>query len=105
MTITNISLSNSVELLNLYFNIKCIILFGNTSVSSKDIDLLIISENFSSIFIFKRAALVRSILSTAKKIDPICLTPTELADYIEKQNPFYLNILKKGTLIYGNKIS
>ncbi len=94
----------NIEPLITCFSIKFIIQYGNRCINSNDIDLLIISDDFATIYLPKRKKLVISILNSRKKIDPICLTNKELKLYLSTQNPYYLKIMKEGVILYGNHL-
>lgn len=80
--------------------IKLIIVFGNIDFDSKDIDLLIVSDDFSDMFYHKRINKVLEYIESDLKLDPICLTQKEYNKLLNYPNEFAKNIIDKGELIY-----
>lgn len=76
-------------------------LFGGQMLSdkSKDIDLLIVSEDFEGVSRIKRREKV--ILNFKnEKIDPICLSLNEYTRLVKSKSLFLKAILRKSELVY-----
>lgn len=81
------------------FDVESIYHIGNID-SKQDIDLVIISQSFCGISIFKRKDLICRINS---KIDPICLTLNEFSKLKESRGSLWMEILNNGVLLYGSE--
>lgn len=73
--------------------------FGNTN-SKKDIDLIIISNSFRGISIFKRKSLIRKINYL---FDPICFSEKEFEKFKLSNSSLWNELLKSGILVYGRE--
>lgn len=78
--------------------------YGNREATAADIDVLIISDDFSVMFFSKRIRLVESVLQAEKPIDPLCLTRQEWIAYKRTRPVFCKNILQ-GVFLYGDSLS
>ena len=83
-----------------------IVLFGSHAYGKtdrdSDIDLLIIAE--SSDDFFQRLMMVRKVVSGLHDgipLDPIVLTPQEVAQRLEAGDQFISEALEKGEILYG----
>ncbi|MFP3324427.1 hypothetical protein R0K05_15185 [Planococcus sp. SIMBA_160] len=89
------------SILLLALDIEFIILFGNKSNLSNDIDLLIISNDFKLMYSAKRVQYVKKYLHCDKKLDLICVTSDEYERMMEYPTKFSKQIIKNGEIIYG----
>ncbi|MCY8129387.1 nucleotidyltransferase domain-containing protein [Bacillus spizizenii] len=87
----------------LFLDIEKIVLFGNRSSKSKDIDLLIISDDFDSMYSAKRINYVARKLNVSKKLDLICLTLNEYHKMKKFPTEFSKQILLNGEIIYEKR--
>jgi predicted nucleotidyltransferase len=77
------------------FRINELFLFGNVSVQS-DLDILIVSDDFTNISISKRKMLIKK---SSHKLDPICLTPIEFNKLKSSKSSLWHIISTKGQKI------
>ncbi len=94
----------NIELLVKTLSIEKIIIYGNRAITSNDIDLLIVSDDFIDIFRQKRKKLVKRLISSDKPIDPICLTIHEYKVLLDSNDNYRLNIIEKGEILYDKSI-
>ncbi len=87
----------SLDIICREFEVEIIYHIGNFN-SKRDIDLVIISQFFCGISIFKRKDLISRIYS---EIDPICLTFNEFIKLKESNGSLWIEILNNGVLLYG----
>ncbi|TNE71753.1 hypothetical protein EP331_08845 [bacterium] len=75
-------------------------LFGSSTIGTgKDLDILIISDDFEGVSRIKRAEKVKLNFLT-ENIDPVCISEKEF-ERLTKQNSLFLSdILKSAILIY-----
>ncbi len=82
-----------------------IILFGsmvdNSVTAWSDIDLLIVKE--TQLPFLQRLKKVALLCRAAVGVDYLVYTPDELAGMIEDQNPFILDVLKTGEVLYEQR--
>lgn len=90
------------ELLHI-FVIEKIIIFGNKSRESNDIDLLIISDDFEEMYSAKRINSVLRYVNISKKLDLICLTSNEFYRMKKFPTEFSKEILLNGEIIYERR--
>jgi len=86
-----------IDIICIEFNAICIYKFGNNN-SINDIDLVIVSNSFEGISIYKRKLLIKK---NNNKIDPICLTEIEFERFKISKSSLWKELLEKGDLIYG----
>lgn len=84
-------------------HVVTIIQFGNLEATAEDVDVLIISDDFSVMFLSKRIRFVKSILRAENPIDPLCLTRQEWKVFKQNRPVFCKNILQ-GELLYGDSL-
>lgn len=89
-----------IQMLLRAFTIDKIIRYGNRSAAAKDIDLLIVSDDFLPVFRQKRKALIQQWIISDKPIDPICMTRKEYGQLLAGKDPYSRNIIFKGEVLY-----
>jgi len=67
-----------------------------------DIDLLIVKE--TSLPFWQRLRQVALLCRASVGVDYLIYTPDELAAMIEEQNPFILDVLEKGKVLYDRQV-
>lgn len=77
------------------FRISELFLFGNFSVQS-DVDILIVSDDFTNISISKRKMLIKK---SSHSLDPICLTPKEFNKLKQSKSSLWHKISTEGQKI------
>lgn len=87
-----------------YLQVEKIICYGTLSTEISDLDLVIISDDFESMFIHKRLSITKKYLKGNRKLDLICLTNAEYRKLKNNPNSFSVNILIKGELLYERRI-
>lgn len=87
------------EILNL-FETKLIVQFGNNTDNAKDIDLLIVSNDFNFISRLKSRELLKRI---DEKIDALCLTVNQFNELKKQKCSLYNSILKTNSIKYGSE--
>lgn len=87
-----------------YLQVEKIIRYGTLSTNTSDLDLVIISDDFESMFVHKRLSVTKKYLKSNRKLDLICLTNDEFRRLKRNPNSFSVNILTKGVLLYGRRI-
>ena len=82
-----------------------VILFGSHAYGEpnrhSDLDLLIVKETSKTPF--QRRVEVGRIVQDKRRrtpIQPLVITPRELADHIQRGNPFLIEIVEKGEVLY-----
>lgn len=90
-----------IDLLFYMLDVHTIILFGSIldRNNPKDIDLLIVSDEFEDMFFLKRKQHIRQLLKS-EKIDPICVTVSEYLKMKNNGSVFSQQILSTGRIIY-----
>ena len=98
-------LNNIVDRLKQDYNPEQIILFGSYAYGNpteeSDIDLLIVKDTQESIL--ARWMSVRKLVTDLRKgiaFSPIIVTPSELKFMLDKEDPFFIDILQKGKKLY-----
>lgn len=86
-------------------SIEKVVQFGNMSQSSSDVDLLVISDDFESMYPNKRQFFIKQLIQASKPLDAICLTTKEYRKLKERSDPFSNNIKQTGRIIYDNNKS
>lgn len=89
----------TLKLLLREFEIKLIIQFGNRTKSAKDIDVIIVSDNFEGISDNKRRHLICRI---DESLDPVCFTINEYDNLTLAGSPFLKMITNNSKIIYGH---
>ncbi|MDK7489685.1 MULTISPECIES: hypothetical protein [Bacillus cereus group] len=84
----------------LAIDIEKILLFGNKSITSNDIDLLVVSNDFELMYSSKRVQYVKKYLNSTKKIDLICVTVEEYKKMIKYPTELSKQIIKSGEIVY-----
>ncbi|MCR2043778.1 hypothetical protein [Anaerosalibacter massiliensis] len=87
-----------------YLQVEKIIRYGTLSTQTSDLDLVIISDDFESMFVHKRLSVTKKYLKGNRKLDLICLTNDEYRKLKRNPNSFSVNILIKGELLYERRI-
>ncbi len=82
------------------FDTEFILQFGDRIEYSKDMDILIVSNDFEGISTLKRRELIKRI---DVNLDPICLTTRQFEKLKESKSSLLNCIQKTQTLLYGNK--
>ena len=93
-------LTIDLDLLNEYLIIEKIILFGNMKADARDIDLLIVSDDFQDMYAKKRKDFIYKGLTALKKIDVLCLTNRQYEKMVSVENEFNKNLFRKGVIVY-----
>lgn len=88
-----------LKLLLKEFEVKLVIQFGNKAESAKDIDVIIVSDNFVGISDKKRRDLICKI---NESLDPVCFTSTEYNNLRNSDSPFLNAITNTSKVIYGH---
>lgn len=85
-------------------DVEKVILFGNiVNDDGADIDILVVSDDFEDMLIFKREQVVKSLIDSDKTIDPICVTLSEYRRMKATKNYFVSQVLSKGMIIYERR--
>ncbi|EJR73635.1 hypothetical protein ORN01_22160 [Bacillus cereus] len=84
--------------------IEKIIIFGNLTMKSNDLDLLIVSDDYEVMYNHKRIKISKKFIHSIKKLDLICLTLKEFNELQIRPNQFSINILTKGEVLYERRI-
>lgn len=87
-----------------YLKVEKIIHYGTLSTQTSDLDLVIISDDFESMFVHKRLSVTKKYLKGNRKLDLICLTNDRYRKLKKNPNSFSANILIKGELLYERRI-
>ncbi|CAH2213879.1 hypothetical protein [Tepidibacter aestuarii] len=87
-----------------HLQIEKIIRYGTISSELSDLDLLIVSNDFESMFMPKRLSVTKKYVKAKRKLDLICLTSEEFEKLQKKPNQFSVNILIKGELLYERRV-
>lgn len=82
------------------FDTEFIFQFGDKIEYSKDIDILIVSNEFEGISTLKRRELIKRI---DPNLDPICLTNRQFEMLKDSKSSLFNCIQKTQTLLYGNE--
>lgn len=78
-------------------------MFGNTlNPKNRDIDLLVVSDDFVDMFMFKRKKLITDYVISNIVIDPICITKKEYKRLVTSNSNFAKQMLK-GEVIYESR--
>ena len=96
-----------VSTLKSKFNIDKIVLFGSYVEDINDyndIDIIVISDDFTGISIAKRKRLIKQLLSSLI-VDPICLTSLQFNRMKDVGSDLYNKINKTGCEIYDRNIN
>jgi len=80
------------------FEVKSIIQFGNIAETSKDVDILIVSDNFEGVSDKKRRELICKIDAN---LDPVCLTTNEYNNLSNANSSILKGITSTSKIIYG----
>lgn len=90
-----------IDLLLNVLDVHTIMLFGSILNKSnpRDIDLLIVSDDFEDMFIFKRKQQVQQLVES-NTIDPVCVTVEEFLNMKVSGSGFSKQILLTGRVIY-----
>lgn len=89
-----------VEAIAKTLQIDLIVQYGNINSNSKDIDLLVVSNDFEGISILKRRDLLKKIDC---RIDAVCLTNNQLQRFKESKCSLFESIKRNHLKLYGNK--
>lgn len=70
-------------------------MFGNTlNPKNRDIDLLVVSDDFVDMFMFKRKKLITDYVISNIVIDPICITKKEYKRLVTSNSNFAKQMLR-----------
>ena len=85
-----------------YLDVELIIVFGSSLSSvnyDKDIDILIVSNDFKDVLSLKRRLIVKKCVSKLL-VDPICLTSSEYRKMTKYGSNFAKQLIQTGRIVY-----
>ncbi len=94
------------QYLTRYLDVHFVVLFGSAlsdAESYRDIDLLVVSPDFSHIFYLKQKDIVRGCLGSAE-VDPVCLTPAAFKACLDRKDPLLQRILATGRIVHAKPL-
>ncbi len=98
----HVELERILDILKKDFEPERVILFGsllsNQTTPESDIDLLIIKQTNESFF--ERVSHLEHLIQRKRAADLIILTPGEVEMMVKSENPYLLDILKNGRVLY-----
>jgi hypothetical protein len=86
-----------------FFTVELLVIFGNQDQDARDIDVLIVSDDFKGISLFKSKQLLKRIDS---RLDPVCLSLEQFGQFKQSDSSLYKAIIKTHSIIWtSNKFS
>ncbi|PJI09231.1 MULTISPECIES: hypothetical protein [Clostridium] len=90
------------DLINI-MEINKIIYYGRKTMNSNDIDLVVVSDDFESMYDYKRLNVVKKYIRSKKKLDLICLTIKEFNELIDIRSKYFSNVMERGEILYERR--